>query len=341
LVERLRAQGEPTAASIEEALSFATRMRDGKAGYFLLNEHSGKRLDTMSTLPRNYLVHEYLNRHWSASYHSEIVTELSAAKLVFAAPSVLAQQMEQLMLLPQARELLGEVKDPVARETVRDYFANTQFRRDLYVRGPRELSELERHDRLLDTYLVQMRPRPPFPFKVKVPVGEVTIEENPARAVFDCLANGPRRLGDILGDPQVGATGGGNNAFQVIAILLAGGALAPALGPEREADRRASAARFNRAMLAQPGAERREQTLVAPVLGTGLPVPLLDQVFLLHATADQPAPPELLAQDIVKRNLTIAPESSGSGSGTLDNLEIKLAEFSRERLPIYRQLGVI
>jgi hypothetical protein len=94
-------------------------------------------------------------------------------------------------------------------------------------------------------------------------------------------------------------------------------------------------------MLAQPGAERREQTLVAPVLGTGLPVPLLDQVFLLHATADQPAPPELLAQDIVKRNLTIAPESSGSGSGTLDNLEIKLAEFSRERLPIYRQLGVI
>jgi hypothetical protein len=257
---------------------------------------------------------------------------------VFAAPSVLAQQMEQLMLLPQARELLGEVKDPVARETVRDYFANTQFRRDLYVRGPRELSELERHDRLLDTYLVQMRPRPPFPFKVKVPVGEVTIEENPARAVFDCLANGPRRLGDILGDPQVGATGGGNNAFQVIAILLAGGALAPALGPEREADRRASAARFNRAMLAQPGAERREQTLVAPVLGTGLPVPLLDQVFLLHATADQPAPPELLAQDIVKRNLTIAPESSGSGSGTLDNLEIKLAEFSRERLPIYRRL---
>jgi len=341
LVERLRGHGDPTPAAIDDALSFAKRMRDAGAGYFAVNEQSGKRLETMATLSRNYLAHEYFNRYWSASYHSEVVAELATAKLVFAAPSVLAQQMDPLILLPQARELLNEVTDPTARETVRDYFMNTQFRRDLFVRGARQLSAAERHERLLKVHLAQVRARPSFPFKAKVPVGEVTIEEDPAKAVFDCLAEGPRMLGDILGNARVAATGGGNLAFQAIAVLLAGGAIMPALGPEQEPARRESIARFNSAVRADSATERQESALAASRLGTGLAVPLIDQIFMVHGPGDRPPPIELLLDEISKRNLSITGEGEGAGLGVSAALKSRLDEFRRERLPLYRQLGVV
>jgi len=45
LVERLRGQTDLTPDAIGDAIAFATRMREAKAGYFVVNEHSGKRLD--------------------------------------------------------------------------------------------------------------------------------------------------------------------------------------------------------------------------------------------------------------------------------------------------------
>lgn len=341
LVERQRGQGDPTAASIGDAISFATRMREAQAGYFVANEQIGRQLDVMTAMSRNYLAHEYFNRAWSASYHSEVAAELEAVKLAFAAPSVLTEQMDPLILPQQAHEILKDVANPTARETIRDYFLNTQFRRDLFVRGARRLSDAERHERLLQTRLVLTRQRPEFPFKVKAPVGEVTIEANPAKAVFDTLAEGPRTLGEILRDPQVEATGGGNLAFQGIAILLAGGAIMPALGPEHEAIRRKTTARFNRAMLDGLGTERHEQTLAASVVGTGMAVPLIDQIFLAHAAGSRPPPIETLIKEASARNLKILGDgASGSADGTSE-LRSKLTEFRRDRLPIYRSLGIV
>jgi len=341
LVERLRGQGDPTPAAIDDALSFAKRMREAGAGYFLANEHSGRRLEAMAGMSRNYLAHEYLNDYWSASYHSEIVAELAAAKLAFAAPSVLSEQMEPLMLPPHAQELLKEVADPVARETIRDYFLNTQFRRDLFVRGVRRLSDAEREARLLATRLALIREMPAFPFKVKARVGDVTVEANPAKAVFEALSGGPRSLGEILRDPQVEATGGGNRAFQVIAILLAGGAILPAIAPVQQLGSE-NAARFNRAMLTDAATQSQAQTLAAPAVGTGLQVPPLDQLFLLHAAGEQPPPIEALMQEISKRNLRIIGDHElDSADAVSSELKPRLADFRRNRLPLYRQLGVI
>jgi SAM-dependent methyltransferase len=342
LVERLRGQGDPTAASIDDAISFATRMREARAGYFVANEQIGRQLDAMTAMSRNYLAHEYFNRAWSASYHSEVAAELEAAKLAFAAASVLTEQMDPLILPQQAHEILKDIANPTARETIRDYFLNTQFRRDLFVRGARRLSDAERHERLLQTRLVLIRQRPEFPFKVKVPIGEVTIEANPAKAVFDALAEGPRTLGDILRDPQVEAAGGGNLAFQGIAILLAGGAIMPALGPEHEAIRRKTTARFNRAMLGELETERHEQTLAASVLGTGMVVPRIDQIFLAHAAGNRAPPIETLVEQLSVRDLAIVRGGQpGSADGTKDELKRKMAEFRRDRLPIYRQIGIV
>jgi SAM-dependent methyltransferase len=339
LVERLRGQSGTTPDTIEAALSFAGRVRDAGAGYFRGNPVSGRRLDSFASLPKNYLAHEYFNAHWSASYHSEVVAELAAAKLTFAAPSVLSEQMDAFLLAPPARELLKEVTDPVARETIRDYFLNTQFRRDLFVRGARQLSEAERNERLLQMPLVLTRPPPQYPFKVSVPVGEVTINANPAKAVFDALAEGPRMLGDILKDSAVTGGDGGDAAFKAITVLLAGGAILPALGPEQEDIRRERVARFNRAMLAR--SERQEHTLASPVLGSGMAVPPTDQMFLVHAAGDKTPPIENLVKEMAARNRTFVKDGVPASPEEAEaQLKAALVAFRHERLPIYRRLGM-
>jgi SAM-dependent methyltransferase len=341
LVERLRGQSGATPDSIEAALSFAGRVRDAGAGYFRANPASGKRLDSFASMPKNYLAHEYFNAHWSASYHSEVVAELAAAKLTFAAPSVLSEQMDAFLLAPPARELLKEVTDPVARETIRDYFLNAQFRRDLFVRGARQLSEAERNERLLQTRLVLTRPAPQFPFKVSVPVGEVTIDANPAKAVFDTLTEGPRTLGEILKDPAIAGGDSGNTAFKAITVLLAGGAILPALGPEREELGRERAASFNQTMLARFGSERQEHTLASPVLGTGMAVPPTEQMFLVHAAGDKAPPIDKLIQEMAARNRSFMKDGKpASEDETKAELKAALGAFRQERLPIYRRLGM-
>ena len=341
MVERLRGQGEPTPDAIGAAIAFAQKLRDANAGYFAVNAQSGKRLDAIAAMSRNYLAHEYLNRDWSPAYHSDVVADLSAAKLGFAAASGLVEQMDPLVLPPQANELLKEVTDQTARETIRDYFMNTQFRRDLFVRGARLLPAAERNDRLLATRVVLMRTPPPLPFKVRVPLGEVTIEANPAQAVFEILAEGPCMLGEILKDRRVESSGGGNAAFQTIAILMAVGAILPALGPEDQAKRRESTARFNRAALARLGTQHSEHTLASPLLGTGLTLPPAEQMLLLTASGPTPAIEQLM-QVMIKR-----PADPKAGEPPLSpdqrraDLEKTLGEFRRDRLPVYQRLGLV
>lgn len=175
-----------------------------------------------------------------------------------------------------------------------------------------------------------------------MPVGEVTIEANPAEAVFAVLAEGPRTLGQIFADPRVEATGGGNLAFQAIAILMAGGAILPAVGPGQEENRRESVTRFNRAMLMGLGSERQEHTLAASVVGTGMMVPPIDQMLLLRAADHEPPPIDTLVEEAAARNQTILRDGQPiSSAEARAELEQTLAAFRRDRLPIYRQIGVI
>jgi hypothetical protein len=71
-------------------------------------------------------------------------------------------------------------------------------------------------------------------------------------------------------------------------------------------------------------------------------VPLIDQIFLAHAAGNRAPPIEALAEQLSVRDLAIVRDGqSGSVDGTKDELKRKMVEFRRDRLPIYRQVGII
>jgi hypothetical protein len=77
------------------------------------------------------------------------------------------------------------------------------------------------------------------------------------------------------------------------------------------------------------------------MLGTGFVVPLIE-IFLTHAAGDRAPSIETFMQKLSARNLAIVRDNtSGSPDGTKNEIKQKLAEFRRDRLPIYQRLGVV
>ena len=341
LMERLRGKTDITPEAVNEAVGFATRVRETGAAYFAANPHSAQRLEAIATSSRNYVAHEYFNRHWSPSYHADIAADLSAAKLVFGAPSEVAEHFDQRLLKPAAQELLKELADLSARETVIDYYMNWHFRRDVFVRGARELSAREREERLLATRFAMIAPQPTYPFKLRFPLGEVTLEQRPYEAILNALAEQPLTLGQLLSQTVVGRLGT-QAVFQAVILSVVARLIAPTLDPEGEAERRKSTAPFNEAVLSQLVGDRQEQTLASPVLGTGIPVPHIHQVFLATKAIDARLPIDTVVTAITARHQQLRKKGKPVTllEDTRSELQEALTEFRQSRFPIYQRLGL-
>lgn len=338
LVESQRHKTEINAAAVDDALALAQKLSDLKAGYFQANPAGTKIIEQLAKGSRNYLLHEYFNRDWVPFYFSDVAGDLKSAKLSFTCSSDIVEQMDQLCLTAEAQAVLKEQNDPIARETIRDFFRNTRFRRDLFSRGAHRLSQQERAAALQKLKLVLTSQTPTLPMQVNVPVGSAKLQGEPATAMINLLAKQPTSIPQLLADPEIGKHGQ-QAVFQVLMIMAARGLIAPVMPEAGDAARRASTVRFNRAVLMQT-AGLESQNLASPVLGNGMLAPRLDQ-FILSLGPSLTA--ERLLQEAKARGFRLH-QAEGNGQAPVDSIESVssvLDQFRSQRLPVYKRLGVV
>ena len=128
---------------INGSLEFVDKVIDAGAAYFQNNPQLKARLDQIKTQDRSYLAHEYYNADWHPMPFSQAADQLAEAKLTFAASAAMLENLPAISVPAAAHQVLQQIKDPVMRETTRDYFVNQQFRRDIFVKGPRPMSVYE------------------------------------------------------------------------------------------------------------------------------------------------------------------------------------------------------
>ena len=116
---------------------------------------------------RKYLAHEFLNAEWHPMPFSQLVTELEPAKLSFAVSATLIEQVDGLHLSAEGQALVNSFTDVVLRETVRDFLANQQFRRDYFVRGSRRLPGLMQAEKLRAALVVLTEQASNIKFEVR------------------------------------------------------------------------------------------------------------------------------------------------------------------------------
>ncbi|MCB2080232.1 MAG: class I SAM-dependent methyltransferase [Novosphingobium sp.] len=139
------------------------------------------RLADISRRDPKYLVQEYNNKAWQPMFHSDMVRQVSSAKLTYLGTASLSEIFPSY--IPDGvREFISSKSDPLVREQLIDCVTNKGFRRDLYVKGRnrpliRELSAQRDAMRFIVNPLV---PRPPKDEPFRITAGGVKLSAKSA-----------------------------------------------------------------------------------------------------------------------------------------------------------------
>lgn len=327
------------------ALAHVKRLRDAKAAHLNDNALIDSLFESIDEADSAYLIHEYLNAHWTPLYHAEVARDMEAAGLTFVGSAVPHEAFPDLMLNPDQKAALGDIPVSSVRETLRDFFIQRVLRKDLFVRGPRRLTERAR-DRTLDSVLLcaAVAPDDADP-RVRVPAGRIDLDP-PYKESLDMLwRDGHATLAALMAGPFANA---GQTRAEAVA-LLAGAAMAyPCLGAPGPATvtachralARAVQAVHDEGLQARPGA-------LAVRLGSEIPISGLEALVMDALARGRPADAETLVPEIwapfeARGELVM---HHGEAVSDPDRCRALLTDMVRamlpDRLPLWRALGMM
>jgi SAM-dependent methyltransferase len=332
---------------IDSALDFAERLFAAGPLYGRANPAVQERLKKIKEQNRNYLAHEYFNRDWTPMHFAEVADCLKAAKLNYAASAHLCDQVDVLNLTAEMQKLVAEARHPILRETVRDFCTNQQFRRDLWLRGLRRLTPLEQSDALRETGFVLTVAAEKISMKVNGALGEASLQEAVYRPLIEALADqqgAPKTLAELTARPALKALTMGQ-LTQALAVLVGAGYAHPVQSPDAIEKARLVTQRLNAYLLERARCSGDISFLASPVIGGGVAVGRIEQLFLLARTAGRPRPEqwaefvwEILAaqgQKIVKEGKPLeTPEENRT------QLRAEAETFASSRLATLVALGI-
>lgn len=325
---------------LEKALDFVGKVKDANARYFT-QPGVGDRLDRLKGQSRNYLVHEYFNEEWYLFYHAEVAQLFEEAKTSFLGSSNLLDHVDALNLTEPQRVLMDGVESPALRETVRDFLANAQFRRDIFIKGYRPGSILDARERWLETRYVLSTVRSAVPMKVTAALGEAELHENVYKPLLDVLAAGPKTMREMVKDPAIAALGWARMT-QAMVVLCGAGHVQPCLDEKGDAKRRESTRRFNRALMERARDAADLQALASPVTGGGISVERFEQLYLLARQEKAPDVPAFVWQILnsIGQRLLQEGKPIESAEENLKELAKRHEAFVEKRLPVLQHLGI-
>jgi len=284
-------------AQMKSAAAFVQQLEGAQAGFFKANPGLKSRLDMLGSGNVNYLVHEYLHKHWQPLYFADVARDLVDAKLDYVGSAELAQAYPTLFFTPEKLALIDSSADFVFRETLKDYFLNTSFRKDVFVRGARAMPALRQKELLQDLRVVALVPRGTANLKLKLGSSEIDARPEIYDPVLDALSQGPKSMGELSQLPALKNRPSGAMS-QVAALLVVSGqaAIYPVLEPAAPV---ATAQRLNRVLASQARYSDDYQALASPVLGSGLGVSYPERVLYGILAAEQRGP--LNAQQLAEK----------------------------------------
>ena len=341
------AEGDEVSGAIDEAFAFARSLHQAGAAFFDAVPGAKRRLDAIAGLSRSHLAHDHFNPTWTPMYFSEVAAAFAGADLDYAATASLLDQLDELNLTPEQSVLLASLPDAVRRESVRDFLVYQIFRRDLFMFEPVALTAEVRGDRLARQRIALTVDPDAVVYDVAGVGEDVALTEGLYAPIIQALAaegGAPRTIAELFGDPAV-ARLPPMLVLDAITVLIGSGRAHPAQSDADIAAARPACRRLNAHLAERARTSAEVRFLASPVIGAGVRVPRLEQLFLA-ARAQAGADPALWAAEVdavfaqqglgvVRDGRTLETEAE-----TLSELTRLAQEFEARRLPLLIRLGV-
>ena len=226
----------------------------------------------------NYLIHEYLNQDWQCFSFQQVVRILEEIKLTYAGSTDLNSHLDNINFSEQHQQFLNTIEHPVFKEQCRDYFANTQFRKDLYIRGKNTLPALEIQHRLRNTAFVLLTAPEKLPKTISGYLGEFDLIQEiyqPLGAYFKQSDYKPQTIAELeQAIPNITYS----KLLNALVILCHLGLAQPCQAASNP-DMVEHAQKLNRYFLEQASYHTNYQVLACPLTGIGIPADQFTQLF--------------------------------------------------------------
>lgn len=337
-------EGHGIVSRINGAVEFAEKLLATNPTYARANPQIAERLKRIKDQNRHYVAHEYFNRDWHPMHFGTVAQWLEPAKVSYACSASYLDHIDAANLTAEQQAFLKEIPDAMFRESVRDFMVNQQFRRDYWVKGPRQLSTLETAEALRAQRVVLTTRRSEVALKVSGSLGEASLAENVYAPLLEHLADHkPRSLGQLeqalkgsLAFPQL---------LQAAMVLAGAGHLTAAQDDGVAAKARRQTDRLNAFLIDKARGSNDVSFLASPVTGGGVAVNRFNQLFLSAIAKGLKEPAEwaqaawqLLAaqgQKLVKEGKAL-----DTAEENLAELTAQAGAFAEKHLPVLKALQV-
>jgi len=330
---------------INASLGFVESVMDADAAYFVQNPALRQRLQTIKSQDRAYLAHEYYNADWHPMPFSQVADQLAEAKLSFAASASILDNLPAISVPAKAVPILQSISDPIMRETTRDYFVNQQFRRDIFVKGPRFMGVYDHGKRLEREQFVLLGDPAQIPGKVQTVIGEAELRSDFYRPVVDALAARPGQMatvGELMADKAVGTTLNRAAVWEVLLVLTGAGYVAPVAATQTTTDDESAARKLNSELVTRAVAGGGVDYLAAPVLGAAINVPRIDQLFISAVQSKCKDPVAFVKQTLADQGQLLMVDNKPIKDEAASRAELEriYGEFVAQKVPLLQRLGV-
>jgi hypothetical protein len=332
--------GETLTERYRAARDFLGAIEDSGAAYFVHNPVAQEQLAGLWDFNDAYLVHEFASQNWVALHHADVVRDMAGSKLCFAASTTLCNNFPVYSLPPKATALYQAAKDAGMRELIRDFAVNTQFRRDIFVRGARQLSEAEIDAAYRTLQIGLRRPVAECYPDARLPVGDVTLDPVACDPIFAALSTGPKSVEALAALPAFAKLGPGacvDTVNLLLCLKYVGVTMAGEAGP-LTADRARS---INASMMERAFSGNYVAALASPIAGSGVDVDRIDVLFLTAMHAGNDDLPGFAWSALTRAGARISRDGVTIEAEVEQRAELqRRAEIFREtRLALYRTHG--
>lgn len=330
-------------AQIEAAMEFMQEIAAVEGRFFSDNRPAADHVRGLAKQSRRYLAHEYLNADWHIPYFSEVAKDLGRARLSFATSARLLDRVTDINLKPEGVAMLDRQKDPILRESVRDYLVNQRFRPDVFIKGAVALSPQEQEAVWDEARFVLICPLDEVDFRVVGALGGATLPEalyKPLALALEADAYAPKTLAALQ---AVGVRR--SEIIGALTVLIGKGVVRPVLSEPDEAVVMRCAT-YNRYVLTRAKNGRHLKHLASPLTQGGLQTSRSTQLFL-DGWLDGARSPQDLAQwvwRIFERTNERAVKQDREMATREENLEAlseMASRFIEKIAPMFRALRII
>jgi SAM-dependent methyltransferase len=339
------APGAGSVGRVEQAIGFAEKLLATGPAYAKANASVPERLKAIKAQPAQYLAHEYFNRDWHPMHFADVAGLLHEAKLEFGCSAHLFDHLPNLNLTSAQQALLAELPNRDLRETARDFMLNTQFRRDYWIKGARQLTALERGEALRAQRLVLVRPREDVGPSIACPVGKAELSPSIYGPVLDQLSDQqPRAMGAIV-DELAGKGLAAGAVAEALMLLCGTGAVAPAQDDATARQLRPRTTALNTELCRRARSNGEVGSLASPLTGGGFAVPRFSQIFLLGLQGGAKAAADMAtyAWQVLEgqaQRITVEGVLLETAEQNLAELERRAKIFVDKELPLLRSIQI-